>query len=131
MRSIQWLPCLHQEMTIGQPNIHLTIGFFVFPYYKNNLFWNVKNGRFKKGCFYRSYGIKLCFKTFSKKSTKLLIFYVFWCKIIKNSDKTSPWNIPIFWYFHFCNSSNIRIFWCCWFPLLFQPFLSNFHKKSS
>ena len=38
MRSIQWLLYLHQEMTIGQQNIHLTIAMFVFPNYKNNLF---------------------------------------------------------------------------------------------
>ena len=30
MRSIQWLPYLHQEMTIGPPNIHLTIGKEMF-----------------------------------------------------------------------------------------------------
>ena len=68
---------------------------------------------------------------FPKNQQNCWFFMYFDEKISKKVKTIAPLNIPIFWYFHFCNGCNLRIFWCCWFSLLFQPFLSNFDKKSS
>jgi hypothetical protein len=61
-------------MTIGQPNIHLTTG-------------KILKRRFKKGCFYRSYGIQLFSNSFSKKSTNLLIFFMYFDEKISKKVK--------------------------------------------
>ena len=120
MKSIQWLPYLHQEMTIGQSNIHLTIEFLLFFHMIKTTFFATL---IQKMLFLYIIRNRIIFQFIFQKINKLFGFFMFFDDKLSKKVKKHHTSYGIELFFNSFSTKST-------FFLVFSCFLINNYQKN-